>query len=95
VVLAAWGAGSLRGSGDGSYVNRNLAGDGRAWSWHVTRLVDFADVTAEILDGNPRMVETDLDKWIRMTHGTIGFWSYTVTAEIPYDLVRPTLARGN
>lgn len=54
-----------------------------AWSWHITEFIGFADVTPEILDGWPGFVEMDVDGWINNTDGTIGFWTYTVLAEIP------------
>jgi hypothetical protein len=35
-------------------INRDLLSDGNPlWSWHVLEFADFADVTAEILDGWP------------------------------------------
>jgi hypothetical protein len=53
------------------------------WSWHVTGFVAFAPSTVEILDGWPGHVESDVDGWIRNTGGMIGFWTYTVVAELP------------
>jgi len=45
------------------------------WSWHVTSFINFADITAEILDGWPGGV---LDYF---TSGSlIGFWSYTISS---------------
>jgi hypothetical protein len=64
-------------------VNRDhLAPGAPAWSWHVTRLLGFADITAEIYDGWPGEVERDVAGWIRNTDGRIGFWNYTVVAEL-------------
>lgn len=40
------------------------------------------DLTIEILDGTPTMVEQDFSAWVANTGGVIGFWSYTVVAEI-------------
>ena len=78
------------GSGDGTYVNRDVAsGSGLVYSWHVTEFVGFADMTAEILDGWPGKVEEDVDAWIANTQGMIGFWSYTVTSELTPDEVAP------
>ncbi len=72
--------------GAGNPPNRNLEGDGEAWSWHVSDFVGFADFTAEIYDGWPGYVEDNLDAWMDNTDGTIGFWSYTVTEELePVD----------
>jgi hypothetical protein len=65
-------------------VNRDhLALGAPAWSWHVTEFVEFADFTAEVLDGWPTFVEQDVDGWIANTGGAIGFWTYTVVAELP------------
>ncbi len=69
-----------RGAGDPS--NRNVTGDGEAWSWHVSEFVGFADYTIEIYDGWPGYVEGHLDEWMENTNGHIGFWSYTVTEEL-------------
>ncbi len=71
--------------GNGPYVNKDLIG-GKTWSWHVTEFLSFADNTAEIYDGNPTYVEENLDEWIRITSGTIGFWTYTISQEVSvYD----------
>jgi hypothetical protein len=65
-------------------VNRDyLAPGAPEWSWHVTDFLDFADLTVEILDGWPGYVEGDVPGWIANTGGEIGFWGYTVTAELP------------
>jgi hypothetical protein len=53
------------------------------WHWHITQFEGFSDTTIEILDGTPSDVERQTDEWIRMTQGLIGFWSYTVVAELP------------
>jgi hypothetical protein len=72
-------------------INRDyLAPGAPEWSWHVTGFACFAWGTIEILDGNPWLVEADVEEWIRITHppsqpdnvGMIGFWSYTVVAEL-------------
>ena len=64
-------------------INRNVLAPGQPlWSWHVERFEGFTDSTAEILDGNPAFVEEDVDAWIANTGGLIGFWNYTVTAEL-------------
>ena len=57
-----------------------------AWSWYVTEFGGFADFTIEILDGDPSAVEDDVEWWIQNTGGLIGFWSYTVVAELGTDL---------
>jgi hypothetical protein len=65
-------------------INRDhLAPGAPAWSWHVTAFEGFADSTIEILDGWPTYVEQDVAGWIANTGGFIGFWNYTVTAELP------------
>ena len=65
-------------------VNRDhLAPGAPAWSWHVTEFEGFSDFAIEILDGWPTYVEQDVNGWIANTGGTIGFWSYTVVAELP------------
>jgi hypothetical protein len=51
----------------------------REWHWHVTRFNAFADMTAEILDGWPGGAELGYNV------GTIGFWSYSVVAELGTD----------
>src|ERR1700687_332188 len=77
IVLARIAAGP-----DG--INRDyLAPGAPAWSWHVTEFLGFTDFTPEIYDGWPGFVEQDVELWINNTQGTIGFWSYTVVAELP------------
>jgi hypothetical protein len=65
-------------------VNRNyLAAGAPKWSWHLTEFLGFYDFTAEIYDGWPTFIEDDVDGWIDNTDATIGFWQYTVIAELP------------
>lgn len=65
-------------------VNVDYFAPGRpAWSWHVTSFLGFADLTAEILDGWPTFLEQDVAGWMQNTNGRIGFWTYTVVAEVP------------
>ncbi len=65
-------------------INRNvLAEDAPEWNWHITEFGGFVDSSIEINDGWPTFVEQDVDAWIQNTQGYIGFWSYTVTREIP------------
>jgi hypothetical protein len=83
IVVAAIEAGA-----DG--INRDwLAAGAPEWSWHVTEFQSFAFGTIEILDGYPTLVESDVAWWIENTNqpgepevGYIGFWSYTVIAEL-------------
>jgi hypothetical protein len=71
-----------RGSGDGNYLNKDLAGSGRVWSWHVVEFFGFVDVTAEIYDSWPTYVEEHLDEWMQQNNGIIGFWAYTVKRKV-------------
>lgn len=79
-------------------INRDWLAPGHPeWSWHVTQFENFAFATIEILDGNPQLVEDDVDGWIQNTNGYIGFWGYTVIAELaeipePSVLGLPVLA---
>jgi hypothetical protein len=63
-------------------INRDyLSVNKTTWLWHVTQFNGFASVSAEILDGWPGGVETNCNMWA----GGIGFWAYTVTAELGTD----------
>lgn len=63
-------------------INRNVRAIGRPlWHWHVTQLVAFDDLAAEICDGTPTMVEADVKGWMRNTGGVVCFWDYTVVDE--------------
>lgn len=64
-------------------INRDLFSDyDHLWSWHVVEFLDFAQTTAEILDGCPTYVESDVTGWINNTNSQIGFWGYTITREL-------------
>ena len=64
-------------------INRDLLSDeDHLWSWHVIEFLEFAHTTAEILDGSPSYVETDVIGWINNTNSLIGFWGYTITREL-------------
>lgn len=64
-------------------INRNFLAPGEPlWSWHVVGTPEFADFTIEIVDGWPSYVEQDVQGWIANTNAAIGFWSYTVVAEL-------------
>jgi hypothetical protein len=77
IVTAIIAAGS-----DG--INRDVLAPGEPlWSWRVKAFTGFAEITIEILDGWPSFVESDVEGWIRNTGGGIGFWAYTVVAELP------------
>lgn len=69
----------VRSNPDG--LNRNYVVEGLpAWSWDVNEFLGFAGVTPEIFDGDPTWVEDDPGWW--HSGSTIGFWRYTVVAEI-------------
>ena len=64
-------------------INRDhLAPGAPAWSWHVAEFRGFSDFTIELYDGWPGYVERDVAGWLANTGGTIGFWGYTVVAEL-------------
>jgi hypothetical protein len=64
-------------------INRDyLAPGAPPWSWHVTESLGFADSSAELYDGWPTFVERDVPGWMANTGGIIGFWTYTVVAEL-------------
>jgi hypothetical protein len=64
-------------------INRDYRAPGTPpWSWHVTEFESFADFSIEILDGWPSFIEQDVPGWMANTNSTIGFWNYTVVAEI-------------
>ena len=67
-------------------INRSFSSPAKApWNWHVTNFVSFADITAEIYDGWPGLVQNDVQWWINNTGGQIGFWDYTIVAELGTD----------
>jgi hypothetical protein len=84
IVFAHIAAGS-----DG--INRDLNQPGQPeWSWHVSQFDDFNDFGIELVDGNPTLVEEDVQGWLKNTNSQIGFWNYTVVRELPgYPDVRP------
>lgn len=53
------------------------------WSWHVTEFVAFAEITIELCDGSPTLVEEAGGCWAGCPDGGICFWDYTVVLEIP------------
>ena len=78
-------------------INRNILAAGEPlWSWHVDQFQGFADATIELIDGWPTFVESDVQGWINNTNGVVGFWSYTVTAELtPVPLPTAALFLGS
>jgi hypothetical protein len=51
------------------------------WSWHFTGDVELAEVTIELCDARPSMVEADLGYWLR-TVGRFCPWGSYVYAEV-------------
>jgi hypothetical protein len=79
-------AADLVGQPDQPILNGTLArGDGgfnQPWSWHlVPGSVQFADLTTEVCDGCPQMVEQDLDYWVD-TVGRFCPWSSRIVARL-------------
>ncbi len=83
IVIAKISPGS-----DGINVDLNQPGH-PSWSWHVTEFVEFADMSIELYDGWPQFVESDVPGWMANTNGTIGFWSYTVVADVTNQIPEP------
>jgi len=71
-------------------INRNTLAAGQPlWHWHVSEFEGFGDIGIELTDGNPTLLEEDVQGWIENTRrspdgdvGHIGFWNYTVVAEV-------------
>ena len=71
-------------------INRDYLKDGAPeWSWHLTGFQGFVEFTAEVLDGVPTYVESDVEGWINSSGGAIGFWTYTVVEALP---IQPEIA---
>ena len=82
-------------------VNRNTLAPGEPlWHWHVKDFEGFGDFGIELTDGWPTFVESDVQGWIRNTTrtdpavGHIGFWNYTVVAELGSGPVGVPLPAG-
>src|SRR5262249_23257972 len=74
---------SARGAPGADGINRNyLAPEAPPWSWHITEFLGFTDVSAELYDGWPTFLEQDVSGWMANTGGIIGFWNYTVVAQL-------------
>ena len=52
-----------------------------SWSWHVDKVLKFADLALQSCDGTPEFVEQYLVSW--MTSPVICFWSFRITKELP------------
>ena len=78
-------------------VNRDVLADGEPlWHWHVSGFEGFGDFGIELVDGNPTYLESDVQGWIENTRrrpdenvGHIGFWNYTVVAEVDGSVLVP------
>jgi len=76
---------NIEGGADG--INRDFLAPGAPlWPWHVTEFLGFADFTAEILDGWPTTVDQYFLGGDQNGSATIGFWSYSVVAELDPSL---------
>ena len=81
-------------------VNRDVFAEGEPlWNWHVSALEGFGDGGIELVDGTPTLVEEDVQGWIVNTRrtedsavGHVGFWGYTVVAELEAASVPPPAA---
>jgi hypothetical protein len=71
-------------------INRDVLAPGEPlWDWHVSKFEGFGDMGLELVDGWPTFVQADVPGWIANTRrtpdetvGHIGFWNYTVVAEL-------------
>lgn len=77
---------NLIGQSEQPIVNGRLArGDGgfnQPYDWHlVPESVEFADLTVEVCDGCPQMVQDDLDYWIE-TVGRFCPWTSRVVRRV-------------
>ncbi|MEM9533181.1 MAG: hypothetical protein AAGA23_19835 [Pseudomonadota bacterium] len=80
---AAGGIISARIAAGADGYNRNMLDPNLPlWSWHVESVEGFGDFTIELCDGNPQLVEDDVDGWIANTDSAICFWGYTVSEEL-------------
>ncbi len=77
----------IASGGDG--INRDVLAPGEPhWNWRVVEVEAFVGLTAEIFDGWPSFIGEDPPAWMDNTApddadmGYIGFWAYTVTAEL-------------
>lgn len=94
-VREAGGQGALvvarfRPGGDG--LNRNLRDPlQRRWSWHAVEFLEFADLSIELCDGSPALVEADPESFAANTDGVICFWGYSIAAELPAPPTMPVV----
>ena len=51
-------------------INRDILAPGKpAWSWHISKFDQFADLSIELTDGWPTFIEQDVQGWINNTGG--------------------------
>lgn len=63
-------------------IERGHGGHNLNWNWHfVANAWDLVEVSAEVCDGSPEMVENDLDYWVDNL-GTFCPWGSFVLAEL-------------
>lgn len=63
-------------------LRRGDGGFNEAWSWHLApSSIEFADLTTEVCDGCPAMVEADLGYWVD-TVGRFCPWTSRVVERI-------------
>ena len=53
-----------------------------SWSWHVSRVVKFAELASQACDGSPEFVEDFLLSWLD-SKSPICFWNYRIIKELP------------
>lgn len=53
----------------------------RTWSWHVSKVIKFAEFASQSCDGSPEFVEDYLLAWLD-SGLPICFWSYHIKAEL-------------
>lgn len=75
--------------GNGGF-NRDFS-DSRAtpWSWHIKRVIQFAQLASQECDGSPEMLEELLKPW-KENSGIICFWGYRIVEELQPGTRYPT-----
>lgn len=64
-------------------INRDWLAPGQPlWSWHVSSFDSFADLAAEVCDGNPTFTEVSAQNLPDGSELQICYWTYTVVEEI-------------
>jgi hypothetical protein len=52
-----------------------------SWSWHVSKVLTFAEFASQSCDGSPEFVEDFLTVWLQ-TRSPICFWNYRIVEEL-------------